>query len=152
MADSNVPTPTPSAVSAKDVLAELSRIESKTGGSGAVPNATKTSLLDLTELEARHPDKEFRFVNTGNPDKVSRRKKLGWERLSEAEGGKQLGDLAVFAISKPRLKELRFAKLKRHQELLVSFKKEDHHLAERYSKILKDRYGIDISPQRLIAE
>lgn len=145
-------TPSTSATTAKEILAELNRTEKKTGNSGAVPNTLKGDLLDLSEIEAKHPGKEIRFVNVTNVDKVARRIKNGWSRLSEGDGGKQIGNLAVFVCDKAQVANLRAAKNERHKNLLVQFKAEDHAMAERMSKVLRDRHGIDIDPKRLIAE
>lgn len=151
MSDGNVES-SASAVKVKDLLKELNRLEAKTGGSGAVPNATKSDLLDLSEIAAKHPDKVVRFVNVANPDKVSRRLKKGWTKLAEGDGGKQVGNLAVFAIDKATILGYRTAKKIHQKNLLVQFKAEDHAMAERMAKVLRDRHGIDIDPKRLIAE
>lgn len=140
------------AESAKDLLEKMKQIERTTGPSGAIPNATKEELLNLSDLQAKHPDKHLRFVNVANPDKVSRRQRNGYIRLPEADGGRQIGNLAVFAVPKQQLHKLQADKAQKQAQLLVRFKAESHQEAEATARILRDRHGIDVDPRRLIAE
>lgn len=137
---------------AKSVLEDLRRIEKTTGSSGAVPNTSKEDLLDLSSLREAHPDLSFRFVNMRNPGKATRRQKLGWVRLPETEGGRQVGDLAVFVNRRSKVEELRRERTERDRLKLVAYKAESVQLAEGMSRILRDRFGIEVEPSRLIAE
>lgn len=136
----------------KETLEALQREEKKTGGSGAVPNTQKQTLLDLSELKSKHPDKEFRWVHIHNTGKAERRIRDGWSKLPADQGGRTVGNLAIFSIPRPKVESMRQARQERTARLLTAYKVQSHHEAEQMAKILRDRHGIDIDPKRLIAE
>lgn len=140
----------PKGIDPKELLKDLQNTEKKTGGSGAVPNASKEELLDLTSLREKHPDKVLRFVNTANPAKVSNRVKAGWVKLAESEGGRTVGNLSVYAIPVAEAQAIRRRYRERDRMLLVAHKVQHQALAENMARILRDRHGIDVTPEQLI--
>jgi hypothetical protein len=136
--------------SPKDVLARLDRLERTTGRSGAVPNAPKQQMLDLSDLKAKHPDKHLRWGTLANPEKMQSRLADGYERLSAADGGKQLGNLVVLALPRAeaerRIKDLEA----KHKERLEAHNREVEAAAEATAKYLRDNYGFSVKPEEII--
>lgn len=121
--------------------------------SGA-PNLTpKDVLLDLSDLQAAHPDKHFRWVNIRAPGKADRRRLDGYIRLPVSVGGKDLaGEVAVFVTSKKifeareqRIKDANKARLKAHRA-------EVERAVESIAKELRDKYGLKINPDRILVD
>lgn len=91
----------------------LERLEGTFEG-GAVSLTPKERLLDAREAQEMHPDKHVRWLSLRNKEKMDARIEEGYSKLSEEEGGRQLGDsMALFAI--PR--ELRDARVKRQERM-----------------------------------
>ena len=121
--------------------------------SGA-PNLTpKDVLLDLSDLQAQHPDKFFRWVNIKAPGKADRRRLDGFIRLPESVGGRELGgEVAIFVTSRKiheareqRIKDLNKARLKAHRA-------EVENAVEAIAKELRDKYGLKINPDRILVD
>lgn len=66
--------------------------------SGANIRAPRGSILHAEEALAKRPEFHYRFVNMNAPGKADNAKAIGYEKVSEEEGGKTLGDLALFRI------------------------------------------------------
>lgn len=71
---------------AKEQLDHLSRVERTTGRSGAVPRTPKQMMLDVTDVTAKHPERHFRWVNTGNTDKAMNSTLNGYEQFKDEKG------------------------------------------------------------------
>lgn len=128
----------------------LDQLERTTGPSGAVPNTPKASLLSIGDLAERNPDKHFRWVNVGNKEKAELRRHGGYDRVPTAEGGKQVGNLALFAMDR-REYERRVAHLRKtNQQRLNAHKAEVEQLAENIARELRDRHGISVDAERIL--
>jgi hypothetical protein len=129
--------------------AALQHIEAQTL-SGAAVLTPKEILLDLSDLQAKHPDKHFRWVNIRAPGVADRRRLDGYLRLPESDGGKELGgELAVFVTTK-RLHEHRVAQhQKTTEERLQAHRAEVERIADGVARELRDKYGIKVDPSRL---
>lgn len=139
-----VETSSPAAAKAQieEMQAKLDREERKNGSSGAIPLATKQTLLDGSDVAKKMPDKRLRWVNVSIAEKVQLRQNQGYTRVPASEGGRQVGNLALFELPRDvyeeRVKELQ----KRHQERLVAHKGEVEAEAEAVARVLRDKYGI----------
>lgn len=134
----------------KEQMAALERLEKKTGPSGAMPRATKAMLLDATEAVAKNPDSRVRWVNVMNTEKAQLRVLSGYKRLTEEQGGRQVGNLVLFAIPR-EVYESRVAELKKlHQDRLKSHRTEMEQAAENLAKYMRDNHGISVDVSRLL--
>lgn len=132
------------------MISKADRLERTTGRSGAVPLSTKADLLDAREIQERHPDKHLRFVNVSDDQKVQSRKAMGYTRLPSADGGKEIGRLALFSMDR-EVHDERVASVKQlNKDRLEAHKSEVEQVAESISRELRDRHGIDIDPKRLM--
>lgn len=136
----------------KNLQKALEHLENQTL-SGA-PNLTpKDVLLDLSDLQAKHPEMSFRWVNIRAPGKADRRRLDGYIRLPESEGGKELGgEVAVFVTSKKifehrvqKIKDLNKARLQAHRA-------EVENAVEAIAKELRDKYGMKIDASRILVD
>jgi hypothetical protein len=133
-----------------EIKKEVDALERKTGPSGAVPNDRKTDMLDFTDVEKRHPDKHIRLVNVSDSTNVGRKQRRQYERLPAEQGGKQVGNLVLFAQPKAE-HERRLAENKRIRESRLSvYKDKQQQLAEGMARELRDKHGLHIDPERLI--
>jgi hypothetical protein len=64
--------------------------------SGANIRAPRGSILHAEEAIMKHPEYHYRFVNMNAPGKADNAKAIGYEKVTEEDGGKTLGDLALF--------------------------------------------------------
>lgn len=140
-------------VPAKEALAELERVERTSGNSGVVPHMPKQMLFDKKDLDKRHPDKRLHWVNLRNTDKVLSRTADGWSRLPEDEnnGGRHLGDeYAVFALPREEYERRVQNQRRLHAQRLGTNRDEFEKSVEATSRMLRDKYGINIPPERLL--
>lgn len=131
-------------------MKKLDSLERTTGPSGAVPNTPKAQLLDASEAQALNPDKHLRWVNVGNKEKAEMRQHTGYKRVPVSEGGRQVGNLALFEISREeydrRVSNLREMNTRR----LNAHKAEVEQLAENIARELRDRHGISVNAERIL--
>lgn len=150
MATSELPN---RASQAKEIVDAVARQERTTGGSGAVPNALKGDLLDLSDLQAKHPDKHLRWCNVNNPPGMANHAKKGRTRLAQSDGGRQMGNLAVFEMPIERYKQNAREDKQRRDAFLETAKRRDFDQeADAIARYLRDNHGIKINPERLISE
>jgi hypothetical protein len=143
MADDTKETPA-------QVLARLKQQEATTGRSGAIPRMPKEIMFDASEAEARHPDKHLRWLNLADKNKMASRKAEGYTILPESEGGQKLGDEMVLAAIPKEQYEQRVAhQAAENERRLNSHTKEWAEQAEGAARILRDQYGIKVSPEKL---
>jgi hypothetical protein len=134
-----------------DALTEaLRKIEAQTL-SGVAVLTPREVLLDLSDLQAKHPDRHFRWVNIQTPGTADRRRLDGYIRLPESEGGKEMGrEVAVFVTTK-RIHEQREARVKKmNRERLNAHKAEMENVAEGVVRELRDRYGLKLDLNRIL--
>jgi len=151
------PRPQPESEKSPTTLDELqeslSREEKKTGRSGAVPLTPKQDLLDARDLEAENPDKHFRFINEGNRDNVRMRQtREGYERVPESEGGRQVGNLALYRQNAEIHRERKEREAQMNNERLSQHNREVEEAAETIARHLRDKHGVDIEARDIIVK
>lgn len=132
--------------------AALAKIEAQTL-SGA-PNLTpKDVLLDLSDLQAKHPDMHFRWANIRAPGKADRRRLDGYIRLPESEGGRELGgEVAVFVTSK-KIYDARFQRVRdMNKARLNAHRAEVEQAVESVARELRDKYGLKVDTKRILVD
>jgi hypothetical protein len=128
----------------------LAQQERTTGSSGLIPLAPKQQLLDARQIEKDNPDKRFRWVNVHNSERAQLRQAQGYERVPVAEGGRQVGNLALFAVPRQKYDE-RVAQLeKTNKERLTAHQTEVERIADGVAKELRDRHGIKVDAERIM--
>ena len=127
----------------------LDRLERTSGPSGAVPLAPKQMLLDARKVEKDNPDKRYRWVNVQNAERAQLRQIQGYERVPAAKGGRQVGNLALFAVNRQqydqRVREIE----KTNKDRLVAHQTEVERIADGVAKELRDRHGIKVDADRI---
>jgi hypothetical protein len=128
----------------KELQSALSRQERTEGNSGAVPNTPKATLLDASDVQASHNEKRVRWVNINNPAKVQDRLQQGYTRIPLAEGGREVGDLALFEIPREGY-DARVADLARqNRQRLEAHKMDMERAAEGIARELRDKHGLKV--------
>ena len=92
-------------------------------------------------------------MNTKDVNKVALRKTMGYERVSEADGGRVLGDeMALFVV--PTAMHERAVKEQKEENVrrLSSHKTEMQQVAENTARILRDKYGVNVKAERLFTD
>lgn len=139
-------------MSLADMKARLATEEAKTVP-GAPTLTPKQQMLDASEVEKRHPDKVIRWVNIRDPQKAESRRVEGYVRLSEAEGGRSLGnDLALMAIPRAQHEAKVKAIRKLNDERLNAHRREMESVAESVARQMRDRYGVQIDASRILVD
>lgn len=134
----------------KEIQRKLESQAKKTGIGGAMPRATKQKLLDASDVQARHPDKRIRWVNTINAEKMAGRQADGYVLLTEAEGQRRRGNLALAMIDRAVYDE-RVAEVERmNRERLKAHEAEVSQVIEAVAREMRDRYGLKVDLERLI--
>lgn len=136
-----------------DLLQEtLRKVEAQTL-SGAPDLTPKDVLLDLSDLQAKHPDMHFRWGNIKAPGKQQQRRLDGYIRLPESEGGRELGgEVAVFVTSK-KIFEMRTERIKKlNKARLQAHRAEVEQAVESVAKELRDKYGLKIDTKRILVD
>lgn len=131
-------------------MKKLESVERTTGSSGAVPLTPKAKLLDAAEAESMHPGKRLRWVNVQNVEKTQLRQSEGYERLPVAEGGRQVGNLALFALPRQEYDRRVADVARRNNERLSAHKNEVENMAESVARALRDNHGIRVDAERII--
>lgn len=133
-----------------EMKADLDRLERTTGSSGAIPLTPKAQLLDATDVQSQHADKRLRWVNTQNAEKAQLRQAQGYERVPVAEGGRQVGNLALFALSKDEYNRRVADVERRNKERLSAHKTDVEKIAEGVARELRDRHGISVKAENIL--
>jgi hypothetical protein len=124
-------------------MEEIDRLERKTGPSGATPLTPKAQMLDASDVQKQHKGKRVRWVNVAQAEKAEGRRHEGYERIPAAEGGKQVGNLALFAIPEGAYQEKIARQRKTNRDRLQAHNREVEQQAEAVARELRDRYGIN---------
>jgi len=133
-----------------NMITKADRLERTTGSSGLVPLTPKADILNASDVQENHPDKHLRFVNVSDDQKVQMRQSQGYERLPSADGGKQVGHLALFAQDR-EIHEKRVEAIKQQNKArLDAHRTEVEQVAEAVARELQDRHGIQIDAKRLM--
>lgn len=126
-------------------IKELELMERKGGRSGAVPRDPKQLLLDATAVQDRpeNKDRHIRWINVGNSEKAEVRKHDGYQILSEKDGGRRVGNLALAYLPRKEY-ERRVAVVKRaNKDRLEAHNREMEEQAEAVARLLRDK-GLEV--------
>ena len=136
-----------------DLLAEtLKHIEAQTL-SGAAVLTPKEILLDLSDLQAKHPDRAFRWVNIKAPGTADRRRLQGYIRLPESEGGRELGgEIAVFVTTQRIHEHMVEGIKKQNKQRLLAHRAEVENVVEAVARELRDKYGLKVDASRILVD
>jgi hypothetical protein len=116
--------------------------------SGADPRTPRGSILHAEEAISKRPEFHYRFININAPGKADNAKALGYEKVPEDEGGKTLGDLALFRIPFERRAERVAGQEKETQDKIKRFSDDMKGEVREMAKFLRRR-GVDINENRL---
>lgn len=94
---------------------------------GADIRTPRGSILHAEEAISQRPEFHYRFININAPGKADNARAMGYEKVPESEGGKTLGDLALFRIS-----------MERRAQVVAS---QEHQTKERLRKVTEDLRG-----------
>lgn len=125
-----------------ETMKKLDQTERTTGQSGAVPNTPKAMLLDATTAQGKSPNHRLRWVSIADASKVSGRIAEGYERVPDDEGGRSLGNLALFRIPKEQYDRKVQAIKDLNERRLHAHKAEVAQVAESIERTLRDKHGI----------
>lgn len=125
-------------------ISELQELENRRVH-GAPIRLPRGLVLDLGDLPSQYPDRHFRWVNVDAPGKAASAIALGYTRVPPSEGGKQIGDLALFYTSQDRRAERVGEQNAANQKAIESYKNEIRTLAEKVVEEIYNKTGKDIS-------
>lgn len=136
-----------------DLLTEALRHVEAQHLSGAPDLTPKDVLLDLSDLQAKHPEMHFRWTNIKAPGKADRRRLDGYIRLPESEGGRELGgEVAIFVTSK-KIYDMRVDRIiKMNKQRLQAHRAEVEQAVEAVARELRDKYGLKIDTKRILVD
>ena len=134
----------------KEITQKMEQIERTTGSSGAIPFEPKRTLLDATSLEKDNSDKRFRWVNVNNNERAQARQAQGYTRVPVAEGGRQVGNLALFSLPREAYRQRVAAIEQLGKDRLNAHKAEVEQMADAVARELRDRHGIHVDAERII--
>lgn len=142
---------TPAQAKIEEMQAALSREEAKTGRSGAIPNTPKARLLDASDVQAKKPEKHFRWLNQKNSDKMMMRTEVeGYERVPVAEGGREVGNLVLGQIDKDKYLARKAREERENQQRLKSHEADVQREAEGVARHLRDKHGINVRAEDIM--
>jgi hypothetical protein len=145
-------TPAPVGPTAGELLKQLDRVEAKTIY-GAPILTPKQMLLDVSDVEKKHPDKRVKWLNLRNTEKVESRKLEGYTRLGTEEGGKTLGsEMATFVIPREVYDRKIAAQKRINRERLSAKQDELSSTVEAVLRELRDRHGIKLDERQLLID
>lgn len=135
-----------------EIAQKLEQAERTTGSSGAVPLQPKHLMLNATDVQEKLPEHRVRWLNLKNPEKIATRMMDGYTRISSEEGGRHLGDeMALFKIPRKKYEERVSRQQSLSKERLSQHNTDMERFAENMSKILRDKYSLNISTEQLLA-
>lgn len=128
---------------------ELERYEAMNVG-GAPILMPRARLLDASYAKEKNPDFNYRWLNITDAGKVGARRADGWERVSEDEGGIQLGEeMALFRIPKQHHNRLRQGLRNRQERSFDQPKKQFEASLNDVAKYLRDKHGIKLTDKQI---
>jgi len=135
----------------KQELARLDRVERTTGRSGIMPLGPKQRLMQVSEAtKQKNKDFRLRWINENNQEKAITRQADGYERVPNDEGGRKVGNLALYRLPKEEY-EHRVREIERETaNRLSSHNREMENMADQVAKVLRDKHGISIGADRLL--
>lgn len=135
-----------------ELKARLDRQEQLTGSSGAIPLTPKGMLLntDVEQAMDANKDKRLRWVNVGSAEKAQQRVMEGYERVPDSEGGRRVGNLALFRTAMANYERRVQVVNKRTKERLTAHESEVERMAEDVARVLRDKHGIKVDAERIL--
>lgn len=113
-------------------LADLRHLEGlRTGGANAMTPMGEVMRRPIVEASAKNPDLHYRWIDESKEGRVAQVQQLGYVKISEADGGKQLGKSALYGIPRERHGELEAAKRMRTASRLRSYRTEVEEAADK---------------------
>lgn len=134
--------PSPAPATTAEVKKTLDSIERKEGRSGAVPNTPKAMLLDASSVQVKQANYRLRWVSVADAAKVSGRVAEGYERVPDSDGGRQMGNLALFRIPREQYERKVQAIKEMNERRLDAHRAEVSQVAENVERVLRDKHGI----------
>lgn len=128
-------------------IRELKERENSTYA-GADIRAPRGSIINAEEAISKHPEYHYRFVNILAPGKADNAKAMGYEKVTEEDGGKTLGDLSLFRIPLERRAERQAGQEKRTKDDIKKVTEDLRGEVREMAKFLR-RKGVDIDENRL---
>lgn len=138
----------------EDQIKALANQERVEGRAGAIPRDPKQLMLDASEVQMRpeNKDRRIRWINVGNDAKALTRKANGYQILSEKEGGRRVGNLALAYLPRKEY-DRRVAEVKKaNQDRLKSHTREMQEMAESVARVLRDKHGIEMDAADILVE
>jgi len=130
--------------------AQLDRIEEKEVP-GVRVRTPRAKMLDIREVQAKHPDKHLRWVSIREDEKAEARKEEGYTRLTAEEGGRQIGkELVLMGIPKSLANERIRDQEERNAQLLDAHKTAMRAEAESAARYLRDNKGLKINADEVL--
>lgn len=128
-------------------MRELRERESKRF-SGADIRTPRGNMLHAEEAVAKRPEFHYRYINISAVGKAENAQALGYEKVPDSEGGKTLGDLALFRVSLERHAEMVGAKDVETRRKIDRVKDDLRGEVKEMAAFLR-RKGVDIDERRL---
>lgn len=128
----------------KATISELRELENRRV-QGAPSRLPRGLVLDIGDLPSRYPDRHFRWVNIDAPGKAASAIAMGYTRTPNSEGGKQVGDLALFHTSQDNRATRVAERELQNNRAVESHKAELRNLAEKVVEEIYNKTGKDIS-------
>lgn len=125
-------------------LADLKRLEGmREAGASTLTPMAEVMRRPMVEAAEKNPDLHLRWVDEGKEGRVAHLQHHGYRKLSESEGGKQLGKSALYGIPRERHGELEAAKRMRTASRLRSYRTEIEETTERVLEEINKQTGHD---------
>jgi len=135
------------------MLEDLRSIERRTV-SGADPRLPRGMMLDQPRLatEVKNPDLHIRWINERVEGRSALVQGLGYVKLSEEQGGKQLGELALYGIPRERYGELEAAKRVRTSQQLRRFREDMKDQVRETLAEINATHGTDLQERDILID
>lgn len=135
-------------------LADLKHLEGlRQGGANPLTPMAEVMRRPIVEASEKNPDLHYRWIDESKEGRVAQVQQLGYVKISEAEGGKQLGKSALYGIPRERHGELEAAKRMRTASRLRSYRTEVEEAADQVLEELNRQTGRNFkSRDHLISE
>jgi hypothetical protein len=125
---------------------------------GARNLTPKQKLMDFTELEDKHPDRHFRWVNTQNEAKAEQRRQEGYvavdDEMAKGTGCRtRLGnEFTLMTIPKSQAEARKAREAKLTSERMGNVGSEMREIAEQVSQTIAKRFGKHVSPEQIFIQ
>lgn len=138
----------------EEQIKALALQEGKEGRSGAVPNDPKGMLLDARDAQLLpvNKDRRVRWINVGVTEKAEVRKANGYMLLSEKDGGRRVGNLALAYLPRKEYERRQAVVKKTSRDRLSAHKTEMEQMADSVAKMLRDQHGISIDASDILVQ